>query len=101
MLKKILEDVNKHPTMMDIEDEIRVMNSLMAVNKETIMEKKEILFEILDRLDVSHHQAIFSVNKTTLHYFIEFGDWLRSLAYTGTDRQYLLSIAETMEAQFE
>jgi sulfur carrier protein ThiS len=103
MLENISREVERLPTMMEIEDEIKIIQALMSGGEEEVLKEKETLFDILSRLETSHHQAIFSVNSKNIEHFIKFGQWLRILkdkVFPEVDKNYLESVADIMEATF-
>lgn len=80
MINKLLDEINKAPTFMNIEEELVYIEKLLEFETSIIAKSKEEFFEVLFRLDESHSKAgYFEVTKGHMSSFLEFASWLENL----------------------
>lgn len=81
MIKELLKKYKSYPTMMEISQEIEMINDIMNIPHDELLENKTSFLELLDKLDSSHTQWIFSVNSDNKEPFIQFSHFLDKKAH--------------------
>ncbi|SMD44123.1 hypothetical protein SAMN00777080_2738 [Aquiflexum balticum DSM 16537] len=100
-MKEILKLIESMPTMMDVDQELKIINMLMEYTyHEVVLNEKDFL-KILDALQTSHMQTIFEVNKNNYYYFLRFSNWLDSITKEFKSKDvviFIFNVSETMKA---
>jgi hypothetical protein len=78
-LTEIRDKVIKLPTIMDLDDEVRLVNGLMT-SIETPEMDWAAFQEIMDRLSISHMDTFYELNETNKGPFVRFSQWLAKMA---------------------
>lgn len=84
LIMKNLKDINEHllklPTIISIDDEIFLIQSLMVLSKDEITSNKTLFLEIIKAIELSHTvNGFMEITKDNEYIFIEFSDWLSRL----------------------
>jgi hypothetical protein len=76
----IYTELLRLPTIMDIEDEIRVINVLMSMTMGEIQGNLDDFRTLVNNLDISHiDSGYMEVTQTNKDIFLHFAEWLANL----------------------
>ncbi|MFQ0993387.1 MULTISPECIES: hypothetical protein [unclassified Gilliamella] len=80
MIRKILNDIKKGPTILTLSQIVDIIKSLQLLKVEEILKNDKDFLEILDLLVESYSDsAIFEVNNNNKFFLEKFSDWLLKL----------------------
>ena len=76
-LNNIYKYINNLPTIINFENEVSIIKSVMLVNDVDLSKNTNILVEILEILELSHSDnGIFLVDNENYSLFVSFYNWL-------------------------
>jgi hypothetical protein len=75
-----LNDLLRLPTIMGIDNEVKVIRYLMDMSDTEVLDNKEAVAEVIDNLDLSHKDSgYFEITPQNEGQFSKFADWLDRL----------------------
>lgn len=99
-LLNIWEQVKSFYNPMGIENEISTMKNLKTISTQSLQEQKEIFFNILDMLTISHVDDYYNVNEKNKADFLNFIIWLNNVKenFDIKDQEFIDSVADVLDA---